>query len=126
MRLGPEIPPCRLDRGRVLAPRVVHPVAVEQVVFGALLVVHDDADRDPRPVRPAKDRRVPAAPHEIPRRARTRGRPVHAPTLAACAPPVAATSTGRGPCGSAVLRTFVRRRCARSANAPLRSTVVGY
>src|SRR5207302_8425621 len=81
MRLGAEIAPGRLDRGRVLAPRVVHAVPVEQVELGALLVVHDHVDRDRRPVRPAEIRRVRAVPHEVPRRARTGRRQRHGATL---------------------------------------------
>src|SRR5229473_8247937 len=71
MRLGAEVAPNGLDRGRVLAPRVVDTVPVEQVELGALFVVHDHADSDGRPVRPAESRGVRAVPDEVPLRACT-------------------------------------------------------
>src|SRR5581483_2080294 len=59
VRLGSEVAPRRLERRRrVLAPRVVDAVAVEEVVLRTLLVVHDDADGDARAVGPAEVRRM--------------------------------------------------------------------
>src|SRR5262249_55899551 len=94
MRLRAEIAPGRIDRRRVLTPRVVDAVAVQQVQLGALLVVDDEAHRDRGPVRPAELGRPRAIAHEVARRSFALRRPGHRPTLLA---PLRASGFGRRP-----------------------------
>jgi len=83
VRLGAEIAPGGLDRGRVLTPCVVRTVAVEEVVLGALLIIHNEANRDRRPVGPAEVRRLRAVSQKVPRRALAARRPAHGRDLTA-------------------------------------------
>src|SRR5207248_3015664 len=66
VRLDRQVAHARRHDVADLATALVALVAVEDVALGALLVVHHEADDDPRPVRPRHLRRAPPVADEVP------------------------------------------------------------